>query len=59
MLLEWRWETSHDQSEANREGPGGRGRGRLLTPAELAEVQGEEPLRTAYADLWTAHQQVR
>ena len=39
--------------------PAGEAATRLLTPAELVEVQGEGPLRAAYADLWTAHQQVR
>ena len=39
--------------------PAGEASTRLLTPAELAQVQGEGPVRAAYADLWAAHQQVR
>ena len=39
--------------------PAGEASTRLLTPAELAQVQGEGPVRAAYADLCAAHQQVR
>ena len=39
--------------------PAAGSRARLLMTVGFAQVQGEGPVRTAYADLWTAHQQVR
>ena len=39
--------------------PAGGAAAPLLTPAELAQVQGEGPVRATYANLWTARQQAR
>lgn len=55
MFLKRQCERSHSQSEAKSgKDPAGKASTRSLTPAELAQVQGEGPVRAAYADLWTA-----